>query len=156
MKKLVALGLVAASLVAATAAVTLRPVEFRTIARGNSGAITQRTQFVVRDVGAWRRLWRRLQGGRVPAPRLPRVDFSRYMLIAVTQGQQRTGGYSIRVKSIEEDSRRLRVTVAERAPGQYCVTPQLLTEPYVVVRLKRSAKRVVFTRQRTVYDCPPY
>jgi hypothetical protein len=155
MKKLIALGLVAASLVAATAAVELRPVGFRTIARGSHSGTTHRAEFVVRDARTWRRLWGRLQRA-VPQPRLPRVDFSHYMLIAVTQGQQNTGGYSIRVKSIGEDSRRLHVTVAERAPGQYCVTPQLLTEPWVVVRLTRSAKPVVFTRQRTVYDCPPY
>ena len=84
---------------------------------------------------------------------MPKVDFSRYELIAVTQGQTPSGGYSIRVKRIGDDGRRLHVGIAEHVPGRTCVEPAVVLWPYDVVRIRRRAKPVAFTRHRTVDDC---
>ena len=155
MKRSAAVGLLALCLVAAAGALARGPVPFRTIAvGGESNAVGARAaNVVVRDLAAWRQLWRQLHAGETPRPALPRVNFARHMLIAVRQGLTSSGGYDMRVTSIVDDGRRLRVTVDVSAPGPDCVTPAVITGPYHVVRTRRSAKRAVFARRVTVYDC---
>jgi hypothetical protein len=141
---------------AATATVfAARSIPFRSVADGSgaSSAVTKRTQIVVRDRVAWRSLWRRLNSRLSPRPALPKVDFSRFMLVAVTYGQRPSGGYTVRVTGISDDGRRLRVRIVERAPGADCITPAVITAPYHVVRVRRSSKQLVFARTRTVYTC---
>ena len=43
--------------------------------------------------------------------------------------------------------------VDDPTSGGLCVEPAVVLWPYDVVRIRRSAKPVVFTRYRTVDDC---
>jgi hypothetical protein len=154
-RKFVAAGLIGLCLAIATASVAERAVPFRTVARGGeSMAVTARpANLVIRDRASWKRLWRQLHAGDIPQPAVPRVDFSLNMLIAVRQGPSSSGGYDIRITSIVDDGRRLLVAVEARKPGANCVMPAVITAPYHVVRIRRSAKPAVFKRHLTVYDC---
>jgi hypothetical protein len=159
MKRCVALVFVVCALVcgsAALGAMSVRSVPFHTVARGggSGSAATKRAIYVAGDKATWRRLWRQLNRGASPQPRLPRVDFSRDMVILVTQGQKPSGGYDIRVKVIRDTGSGLVVTVEERAPGAYCVEPQVITAPYHAVRVRRTGRPVVVERRTVVFDCP--
>jgi hypothetical protein len=141
---------------AAGGATAGRSLQFRTLAyyTGSGSAATKRTFQVARDAAAWRRMWRQLNQGTVPQPRLPKVDFSRDMVILVTQGEKPTAGYGIRVTSIRENTGSLIVSADERSPGRGCVVPQVVTAPYHAVSVRRSARPVVVVRRSVVRDCP--
>jgi hypothetical protein len=150
-----AAGAMLATAAVAPAVPSARSVAFRTVAHdaGTSSSVTGRTAVVVRRDRRWRSLWRDLNAGAYQRPPLPRVDFSRQMLILVTQGRQSSGGYSITVESVRDDGTRLIVSARERAPGSSCATPQVLTAPYHVVRVRRSSKPVSVRRHLTTYEC---
>jgi hypothetical protein len=145
---------VLAALAAAPAANAQRPdgsVPFYPVAKGQRTATMADAPAtrVIRTQKRWREAWRTLGG---PARR-PRIDFSRYMLIAVTQGRQRSGGYGIEIAKIERTTSGRHVTVLETRPGAGCPVTLAITAPYHVVRVRRSAARPTVERQRTRGDC---
>jgi hypothetical protein len=151
-RALVATALLAA-LALAPAAPAQRPdagVTFRTVAKGEGSAssVRAREAFAIRSEARWRKLWTRLNEGQ-----RPRIDFSRYMLIAVTQGRQSSGGHAIEVARIERTGRSWHVTVLETAPASDCVVTTQLTSPFHVVRVRRSTASVTIERQRTIESC---
>jgi PrcB C-terminal len=146
------------ALLAATAAVAASPprsIPFRTVAKdaGASSSLTERGVRVVRDRRSWARVWRRLKSGELPRQTPPSVDFSRRMLIVVTQGRQPSGGYSVRIRAIADNGTRLVVDAREYEPARHCITPQVVTAPYHVVRVRRTPKPVAAERRRVVVDC---
>jgi hypothetical protein len=137
----------------APAALAQRPdssVAFRTVAKGDGSAssVERREAMTIRSERRWRRLWSRIGTGR-----RPKVNFSRHMLIAVTQGRKPSGGHAIEVAHIARVGRNWRVTAIETEPGRDCFTTGQLTSPYHVVRVRRSTARVTFERQRTQKSC---
>ncbi|HEU0300970.1 MAG TPA: protease complex subunit PrcB family protein, partial [Longimicrobium sp.] len=56
---------------------------------------------LVRDAAAWSRLWPRLSGSMGGASPAPQVDFAREMALVAAMGQRNTGGYEIRIESVE-------------------------------------------------------
>ena len=154
MTRRAALIAIATALVACPAASAIGPiptVPFRTVANGDgsSGTSAKRQSVTIRGERRWSNLWDVLgEGGR-----LPEVDFSKHMLIAVTQGRQRSGGHQIRVERIERTGTGWLVKLVERAPGRGCVVTGVITNPYHVVRVPRSARRVTFERRQTRKAC---
>ena len=154
MGKFAAAVLIGLSLGVAAIAVAERSVPFHTVVRDSEGDPAEKHSgnAVIRDSASWTRLWRELHRYIRPRPPVPRVDFSRRMLIAVRLGPS-GGGDSIRVTSIVDDGRRLVVKAEVRKPGDNCIVPAVLTAPYHVVSIRRTAKPAVFRRHVTVYDC---
>ena len=131
-----------------------QPVRLRTIAEGSRSSVgTKPLRLVIRDRNAWAQLWDRLQAGVSPKPPRPGVNFRRYMLIAVAAGSRPNGGYSLRVDKVADDGHQLIASLIERVPGENCVLPAVVTSPYHVVRIPRTAEPVRFKHRTTVYDC---
>lgn len=154
---LVAIAVLAAADAVADA-VAAAPVRFRTVERseGMSSAIASRTTVTIKSLRHWRSIWRRLHSGESPQPRRPRVDFSRHMLILVTMGQEESGGHSVRIRSIAGRESTWLVRADELSPGPSCTTTSVVTSPYHVVRVRRTAKRIVVRRAQSEYDCALY
>jgi len=57
------------------------------------------------------------------------------VMVAVFQGQQRTGGYTIRVTGVERRGDQLAVRAAFSAPGPGAIVTQALTSPAHVVSI---------------------
>ena len=151
------------ALIAATAALTVTAapaaaapaVPFRTVAHGDGASSDLRAPGVevLRSRREWRTTWRKLHAGVAPRPRLPRVNFSRHMLVLVTSGRRPTAGYGVTVTAIADSGRRLLVTAEERAPGRGCIVPQIETAPYHVVRVRRGRERVALARRSVSDEC---
>ncbi|MBI2369409.1 MAG: protease complex subunit PrcB family protein [Deltaproteobacteria bacterium] len=123
-------------------------VPFATIAQGTSSGITTATRAVIRDQGAWARLWSEHTARLMPVPPVPPVDFSREMVVGVFAGEQRTGGFEIEIIRIEQGSEGIAVQYRERAPSPGDLVPQALTQPYHLVRLRRLEGTVAFQAVR--------
>jgi hypothetical protein len=86
-------------------------------------------------------------------PRIPVVDFTKNSLIAVFIGTRNTGGYLVTIDSITESSKNLNVEVLETTPGKNCMTPDVLTAPYTIVKVPKTDKKAVFKYSQKVKDC---
>src|SRR4051812_19142067 len=117
-------------------------VTFHTVAEGDGAASTidSKQNLTLRTKSSWRKLWK--QVGVPGSP--PHVDFSKQMLIAVTQGREPSGGHAIRVTRVDRVGSGLLVTVVETKPGEGCFTPSLITSPYHVVRVPKTPAKVRF------------
>jgi hypothetical protein len=143
--------LLAGLLACAPVALGMRFVPFKTVetSSGSSNPFGTQPRGLIKDATAWRRIWRAAHAGDDPPAPVPKVDFARFMIIAASAGQHTSGGYSIAVRRITDDGRRLRVTLDLGAPSDHCATTLALTAPYTIVRVKRSSKPVVFFRKVT-------
>jgi len=86
---------------------------------------------VVRDSTSFARLW-----GQILNAPIPRVDFNRYTVIAVTMGPQGSPGNKIAVVAVESGTRILQVRV--ELTLWECPAPGVITYPADVVRVPES------------------
>jgi len=134
----------------------LRPVAFRTVAAGGiASAFDRRTGLLVRSERRWRGLWRQLTAGDEPPREPPRVDFSREMLLLVTQGRRPEGDDRVRITRVGDTGGSLQVYVTEYASAEECAPTDVHQYPYHVVRLPRSPHRAHVVRFNERAPCGP-
>ncbi len=130
----------------AVAASTGSQVSFVTVAAGQTSAVRQPLQTVIRDRAAWTDLWRRHAG---PAASVPTVDFTQEMVVAVFAGASSVPR-AVSIGRIVRENGRLTVwySLRDRLP---IPEPDGLppTAPFHIVRLARSTLPVVFSQART-------
>ena len=81
------------------------------------------------------------------------VDFSANQVVLLAAGEQPTGGYAIRVDSVEATHDGLTLNATETRPGKDCMVTQALTAPYLFVKVL-SVKRVeTVVISSEVIDC---
>ena len=123
-------------------------VHFVTIGRGVSSGITEQPFVTIRTSDEWLDLWRRHSATTVSSLAAPAIDFAREMVIALFLGQRSTGGFAIEVVRVERVGGGVRVVYRETPPPRGGMVPQILTQPYHIIKLQRSDEEVVFERQR--------
>jgi hypothetical protein len=112
--------------------------EFKTLAKGSVSGITEPKQEVIKETDIWEKLWTKHTGRSIPVEKMPAVDLSKEMIVMVTMGRQRTGGYLIEVVKIEPSDRQLRITVKRTSPRSGALTTQALTAPFHFVAIPKS------------------
>jgi len=118
------------------------PVPFTTIAMGEQSGIHRPKNVVVRTEAEWTRLWQAHDAS--PADKRPPIDFDRDMVIAVFLGQRPTAGYRVRIMDVRQSPDELQVHVRERKPDSQAVLAQVLSYPFVMIRLPRKDLPVTF------------
>jgi hypothetical protein len=116
----------------------------RSVSKGAFSGITDVRQEVIRDKEAFAKVWDELQARSRPRPSLPEIDFAREMLVLVTLGQRRTGGFSIEVVNVEVRQDRLRVGVRRQNPAPGAMVIEVLTSPFHLVAVPKSDLRPEF------------
>lgn len=119
-------------------------VRFTTLEKGVNSGIRERAELVIETEQAWKEVWSRHEEGVVPAQKLPAVDFSRQMIIAVFMGEQRTGGFTIEIQKMQEKEGGLEVFVQETSPLPGSVVTQVLTQPHDIVTVATKELPVRF------------
>jgi hypothetical protein len=81
------------------------------------------------------------------------VDFSANQVVLLAAGEKPTGGYAIRVDSVEATQDGLKLNATETRPGKDCMVTQALTAPYLFVKVL-SVKRIeTVVISSEVVDC---
>lgn len=126
-------------------------VDFKTIAKSGTGSYNIRINHVILNNGEFQDLLDKVGIKQEIAT----IDFNQEMVVAVFQGTESNSGYSIEVSKIEESSDTLQIITKEVLPGEGCVTAQIQTQPYHIVRLKRvdATKNIVFKNEQTTTVC---
>ncbi|MBI4896118.1 MAG: protease complex subunit PrcB family protein [Candidatus Aenigmarchaeota archaeon] len=120
---------------------------FETLSKGASSGHDDKKEYVIKESSAWKNLWSIVQSGRSPTPLIPSVNFTDDMVIAVFQGNHPTGGYSIEITKIVEDESSVQIVIKETTPPPGSVLTTAFTQPYHIVKMKRTDKPVLFARQ---------
>ncbi len=92
---------------------------------------TESRFFTFYDKTAWDDMWRQYFSMKPQ----PSVDFSKYVIIAVFQGLKHTGGYSVSITDVLNNGEKITVVVKEIIPGSSCMTTQVLTSPFHIIKV---------------------
>jgi hypothetical protein len=106
--------------------------------------VTEPRNVVVRDEAAWATLWAEHAGKDVA---LPKIDFSKQMVIGVFRGAQPDGCRSTAIGSVEFKEGKLNVVHEDTVPGPGIVCTMAIVYPAALVVVSRSEAPVEFTRQ---------
>lgn len=109
--------------------VTLKPLSFATLHGGSNSGVQQEEYRVINSEDEYGNLMEQIGMGEEPE----RIDFSRFMVIAVFLGEKTTGGYDIRIERILVKGETLEVHLVKRAPKEGEMVTQALTSPYHIV-----------------------
>lgn len=109
--------------------------------------------YVINNNEDWQSLWNKVYSIQKPTPPLPTVDFSKDIVIAVFQGVQGSGGYSIEIIKIVEAENSIKVFVRETSPGPSCTVTDALTQPYHIIKISKTDKEVIFKTEKKITVC---
>lgn len=119
----------------------------RTLSQVSNSLINQPRRVIVRDLESFRLLWREHTGS---FERLPDVDFTQDMVIAIFMGEQPTGGFGAEIAGLSEDNQTLRIRVRESAPDPDRMVIQMLTAPAHLVAVPARDLQIHFETTQEV------
>ena len=114
----------------------------RTIDRGSQSSVDQTRTVVIRSSDEWSALWRAHAADK-PAPP---VDFTKEMVVGVFLGSRPTSGYSVEIVQTRQGPNGLVVEYREGSPARDMMTAQVITSPYHLVAVQKSAGKVTFEK----------
>lgn len=125
------------------AAKTDGDIGFSTVARGDDApGITSRINEVITDPISFERFWSGIYSGRDPIPDMPKIDFARDMVIAVSPGRMLTGGYDAEIVLVQDKGKKLDVTILLTRPSG--AATETLTQPHHIIKLKKSTVPIIY------------
>lgn len=92
-------------------------------------------------------------GNSVYRTDLATLDFENYDYIASFAGQKPNSGYSLALTSFVETDSSISITYSEVVPSVTNVTLQVITYPYMLIKIPKTSKNIVFT-SLTQYSVP--
>lgn len=110
------------------------PAAPRTIEKGDQSNIESATQVLARTDAEWTALWRRHAFDRA----IPKVDYSREMVVGVFMGSRPSAGFSTTIVSALEVKGVLIIRYTETVPSRDTLTAQILTFPYHLVAIPKA------------------
>lgn len=115
------------------------PVTYDVFQKGTYSGIKEAMAKVITTQAEWEDFWKKHTSVIVPQPPIPEVDFATSELAAITLGEKSTSGYQIVVKSVEFNGDDIEVTYRTTSPPDHGFTLQVLTQPYLVLRIQKPA-----------------
>lgn len=117
----------------------------------NSGYL-EPVQQVLKTAAELAAAWRAIHGGSQGEP-VPKVDFSRQMVVLLALGQRPTGGYSLKFDGTSSSGIGVVVSYTITVPGPGCMTAQVLSSPVELVAVPRMDGVVHFDATQVVQRC---
>jgi hypothetical protein len=119
-------------------------MHFDPVAKDSFSGVNAKKNVVIKDEAAWARLWAEHTAGRSPAPELPKIDFSRQMLVGVFAGESGSGCHTIGIARVVAGATSVKVEVDERELQTLAVCPAVVTRAMLVVAIDRTDIAVEF------------
>jgi len=111
----------------------------RTLDKGARSSVTSPRHVGVRTQAEWDALWRE----HLPTRDRPPVDFAKEMVVGVFLGSKPTAGYGVTIVSAQEKDGVLHVEYRESRPRAGSYGAQVITFPYDLVAIPKSAAKDV-------------
>lgn len=116
---------------------------FTTVAEGQGSGIESPEKVVISTQAEWKALWAR----HAPGQPMPKVDFSRSMVLGVFLGTRNTGGFEVRITGVRHEGGSLLVAWQESSPPPDAIVTQMLTSPFHLVQTEKSDAKVEWRRE---------
>ncbi|NQY06512.1 MAG: protease complex subunit PrcB family protein, partial [Flavobacteriaceae bacterium] len=101
---------------------------------------------VVKEQEGLNEIYNYLNKSRKPALNMPQVDFEKETIIALFMGQKNTGGFPIRIDTIDEKDDKLVVNVLEKTPEGKFAT-MVITQPFCIAKINKTDKEITFVKK---------
>lgn len=124
-----------------------KEVKVRELEEIATSQIQDAKQEVIKDEASFAKLWKEHTGVETG---MPKVDFSKEMVLGVFMGEKTTGGYSIKVTKAEIKGTDLHVEVTETSPDPSLFTIQIITAPSHIVAVEKVEGKVEFKTKKVV------
>ena len=125
------------------------------IAAGSRSAIETPRNRIVKDKADFTMLWLEHTAHEAPTPVPPDVDFSESTVAAVFAGNQPTGGYSLTLTGLDKTPGGWEVRLSLVTPGPDCMTTQVITQPWAMVRVPGHDQAINIHISPTRSSCKP-
>jgi len=126
-------------------------LSFETVDKRFWSDYAEEKKYVITNNRDWSDLWYKVYlPDKYSKIDLPKVDFTKEIVIAVFQGEKNKGGYLIEIKKIVEDKQDLNVYVNEISPHPRAAVTFAFTRPYHIIKLQKTGKKVKFITTKTV------
>lgn len=119
-------------------------LQFETIDQGYYSGYSEKKFLLIKTQEEWRKVWDIHAGIKLPPPLPPKIDFNRQIVIAVFAGEYSSGGYAIRIDSIEKTENKVLVNIIETKPKRDHLTTQALSQPYQIAQIEATDLPVEF------------
>lgn len=120
-------------------------VEFETLKKGNSSGVTHHQAVTLRKQKQWNEVWKKMNSiypNDISTP--TEVDFDTEMLIVVFAGDKSSGGHDIEIVRLYQEASTIVAVVENTSPSQNDMVTTALTQPYHIIKTKKSDKEVIF------------
>ena len=124
-------------------------VPFTEITNGLQSKVAKRVNYLIRSEVGLQELWKLIEAEGQP----PEVDFTQEAVIAVFSGERPTAGHSVAVSKVEDvgDSRVVTISLIQPAPD--CVTAQVVTMPYEILKLPATPLPLTHKDSVAIVNC---
>lgn len=120
---------------------------------GVNGGFTEKLNQVITTQETFNKAWEKAYANYMKKPRVPEVDFTKNVVLLVALGEQRSGGYGIKVDKVVSTKSNTTVTIMETKPGKNCNLTTALTYPYQFVQIEKTGKSITFISVEKIIDC---
>jgi len=124
----------------------MKEKKFEMVSISSYSGHPMKKNYVIKNEYDWKDLWDTTTGIYTPKPKVPEINFSKEMIIAVYRGQCATGGYGVEIKKFIEKKKSIEVLVEEHFPKSGYMYTQAFTQPYHIVKTETTKKKVKFKR----------
>lgn len=107
-----------------------------TVDQGFYSGIEDAVSKAVTTSEEWEAFWGRHAATHFPPPAIPAIDFEKDMVLCAFLGTKSSGGWSIKIKSVERKADQLRVLCEFEQPK--CQATMALTQPFHMVTVAKT------------------
>ncbi|WP_281765817.1 protease complex subunit PrcB family protein [Neptunitalea lumnitzerae] len=129
-----------------TSFVNTASVNFETLLQSSVGGPQTAEIIVAKEPGIVNEFFKKVNSTSGSHLAAPKIDYSKEMLFVICMGEKQSGGYQIDVSTIEETANTITVFVKETTPEEGAIVTTMITNPFTVVKLKTSNKRIIFRK----------
>jgi len=128
-------------------------IQFETIEKKISPNTNEKGNYIIKNAEEWRDLWNKIYSAVIIKPEIPEIDFNKYMVVAVFNGFETSGGYDIEINKIGEKDNAVYVFVKKKLPGSGCLTSQSFSNPYHIIGFVKTEKEVLYVEKEETVNC---
>lgn len=128
-------------------------IEFSEIKSGENSDYKKPQNLILTTQTEMDLAWGKMFAAYDRKPAIPMVDFESKQLLLITMGEQPSGGYASKVKSINSTPKGIIVTIEDTKPGKSCNTTSALIYPFQLVEMPKTEEAISFVRTNSITEC---
>ncbi len=108
-----------------------KDIPFTILLQNGHSNITEQKNIVIKDKKSLNAIYSKINSTRKPGLPIPKIDFSKTMVLGMFMGTKNSGGYSIHINRIESNDKEMVVFYTEKAPKGRAT--MAITQPCLLV-----------------------